>query len=269
MKVYACKRREARSIRHCWAASVMSMLGSLEMSDTVTEVRNWALAQGVAGHAALVVPLIDEDAVMQAWDSVWDAEWYQVRLGPRHPACDSVRLATYEYWMAAPHADGEGVVLPHGAAWYPPGMPKYVRYTNGCNQEHMRDLARFRCGSHDLAIESGRWAQPQVPRRHRVCKKCTTYSVEDEYHVVMECPATQDVRQRYAPMFGVVGGVESANRATYAQMREFMNQKPPTLSAFIHDCLAQRRTMPDYALYLETDEVDGHQYLVDLFESDG
>ena len=26
---------------------------------------------------------------------------------------------------------------------------------------------------------------------------------------------------------------------------------------------------PDYALYLETDEVDGHQYLVDLFESDG
>ena len=44
-------------------------------------------------------------------------------------------------------------------------------------------ITRFRCGSHSLPIETGRWRR--IPRVNRLCPKC--YVLGDESHVLFHC----------------------------------------------------------------------------------
>ena len=61
-------------------------------------------------------------------------------------------------------------------------MPRYIRHTSGIPFTYVKQLMRFRTGAHHLAIETGRWARPKLPRQHRVCSKCSCTVVEDEVH---------------------------------------------------------------------------------------
>ena len=145
-------------------------------------------------------------AVMSAWDGVWGSTWAP-RLPPNHPKCEDAKLATYQYWMSAPYLDEVQLASrAQRVPWYPSGLPHYVRVTHACNQEHLKSLIRFRCGSHSLAVETGRWSG--VPRRHRVCRKCGAgYFVEDEMHVLLECSAMHALRMEYdEQLFGCIPG---------------------------------------------------------------
>ena len=44
-------------------------------------------------------------------------------------------------------------------------------------------ITRFRCGSHNLPIETLRWAR--VPREERLCNKC--HVLGDEMHFIFQC----------------------------------------------------------------------------------
>ena len=55
-------------------------------------------------------------------------------------------------------------------------------------------LARFRCVNHKLAVELYR-AQ-RYDRNTRLCKYCTN-KIEDEFHVLLECPLYLELRNRY------------------------------------------------------------------------
>ena len=64
--------------------------------------------------------------------------------------------------------------------------------------KHRAALARFRCVSHNLAIERGRALL--YDRSVRVCKYCEimgNYFIEDEYHVLLICPLYCDIRNKY------------------------------------------------------------------------
>lgn len=59
-------------------------------------------------------------------------------------------------------------------------------------------LAKLRTGSHDLEIEKGR--HRNIPHYNRLCKLCNTLNlnfIEDEYHVIMQCPFYTDLRNIY------------------------------------------------------------------------
>lgn len=56
-------------------------------------------------------------------------------------------------------------------------------------------LARFRTGSHNLEVETGRWAQ--VLRENRKCKCCNLDHVEDEMHFVFDCPLYSTIRDEF------------------------------------------------------------------------
>ena len=60
-------------------------------------------------------------------------------------------------------------------------------------------LARLRCSSHKLRIETGR--HTGEPLADRVCKLClknrNVYVLEDEYHHVMTCPSFIELRETY------------------------------------------------------------------------
>ena len=56
-------------------------------------------------------------------------------------------------------------------------------------------LARFRCSSHDLYIEKGRYSN--INREQRVCQVCDLNTVEDEFHFLLVCPAYSALRYKY------------------------------------------------------------------------
>ena len=49
------------------------------------------------------------------------------------------------------------------------------------------NIARFRISSHNLKIETGRHNIPKTPIEQRICDKCSSNDVEDEFHCPMVC----------------------------------------------------------------------------------
>ncbi len=56
-------------------------------------------------------------------------------------------------------------------------------------------LSRFRCSSHELFVETGRYVN--IPRNNRICNICNVNAVEDEYHFLFICPAYENLRKKY------------------------------------------------------------------------
>ena len=63
----------------------------------------------------------------------------------------------------------------------------YIRHTEGTTYNHVQQLMRLRTGAHHLAIETGRWSRPSIPREERLCPRCTSGVVEDEVHLLCVC----------------------------------------------------------------------------------
>ena len=58
-------------------------------------------------------------------------------------------------------------------------------------------LCRFRCSSHKLPIERGRYFN--VERNQRLCHFCNSNSLGDEFHYIFECNKFCNERRRYIP----------------------------------------------------------------------
>jgi hypothetical protein len=68
---------------------------------------------------------------------------------------------------------------------------------------------RFWTGAHHLRVETQRWKKPRLPRSERVCEICTLGTmVEDEFHVLDECPVNHHISLKYEiALFTDFGGV--------------------------------------------------------------
>ena len=86
-------------------------------------------------------------------------------------------------------------------------------------------MTRFRLSSHNLKIKTGRWAR--IKPEHRLCD-CR--GVEDEAHVTLFCPKTEDIRKRY-----------QMNTSTNAinNLSELMDQPTQKLVNFIYECMKE------------------------------
>ena len=62
-----------------------------------------------------------------------------------------------------------------------PNCPEYARLA----------ATRLRLGSHRLQVETGRWSR--IPRDQRTCS-CPEGAVQDEHHVLIDCPLTLPLR---------------------------------------------------------------------------
>ena len=113
----------------------------------------------------------------------------------------------------------------------------------------VRQVARFRCGSTYLAVETGRWTNPRTPRTDRVCTRCSEQwcvlkgmlgwtgvlgrdgrPVDDEHHALFECESTIGCRTQHwaqgiPPQLGALSGM----------MREACESHH--VAQFISDCL--------------------------------
>ena len=56
-------------------------------------------------------------------------------------------------------------------------------------------ISRWRLSNHRLNIETSRYTNPITVRNDRVCTLCKV--VEDEQHVIFECPRYTNIRNQY------------------------------------------------------------------------
>jgi hypothetical protein len=65
-------------------------------------------------------------------------------------------------------------------------MASYLKEVT--SRAQLRRLAQLRTGSHQLRVETGRWERPRVARERRICQRCLSGEVDDEHHMVFDCP---------------------------------------------------------------------------------
>lgn len=246
-----------------WADQFLRMLRQLRLGMKADQVVQEVKAAIEAGDVDLKLPVIEWDSIAAAWSATWEKDWEAVANIPPCQCEDGITLATYKHWMAAPPVLNPITGLEVEDKWYRPGMPEYVAYTHLVAPADLINFMRFRCGSHKLAIATGRW--DKCPRDQRICQKCTTDEVEDEYHFIFRCPAYESLRVSMHAKYNVfecVGGTHRARRAGDTGMLKFMNQTPRHVARFVSACMQLRETLPDLARHLEG------RYHVDLFSSD-
>ena len=173
--------------------------------------------------------------LQEPWDKV------AAYANPRQSVSSNlIKLSTYHSWFMTGDIPQEEL-----EAGYPQGMPRYIRHTSGIPFTYVKQLMRFRTGAHHLAIETGRWARPKLPRQHRVCSKCSCTVVEDEVHFLFECPAYGRIREKYnTVLFAQFGGCQEASstmKHNSDNVRLFMDQEPSfQVAKFVFECMEFR-----------------------------
>ena len=142
-------------------------------------------------------PFVDEnralDALCRAYDTVWEG------LCPRpRQAQDRAKLATYFAWFDS-------------GSWLRRPSYLYFDFPAPATCTYLR----FRLGSHNLQLELGRW-QNRRPRSDRVCERCNMHAVDDEWHLIFECPAFEGLRAARRHLY--------SSRVAY-DMAAFMRQR--------------------------------------------
>ena len=114
----------------------------------------------------------------QRRDAVWDG----LDICPRTCPSFNAKLCTYATWFARP-------------------VEKHARSLLDLpvSRRCMQRFLRFRMGCHRLPRDTGAWVG--IPRLQRVCNICQHRTIGDEKHLVFECPALQDLRDKRPHLF--------------------------------------------------------------------
>ena len=176
------------SAHKSWAGRFMHTVRSLSQGrDADGTIAEFLATNGLAEPDNDKLAAIPWLKVWGTWDTMLQEPWDKVAAyaNPRQSVSSNlIKLSTYHSWFMTGDIPQEEL-----EAGYPQGMPRYIRHTSGIPFTYVKQLMRFRTGAHHLAIETGRWARPKLPRQHRVCSKCSCTVVEDEVHFLFECPA--------------------------------------------------------------------------------
>ena len=87
------------------------------------------------------------------------------------------------------------------------------QYLFDIKEKYIRSsISKFRLGSHNLMIERGKWKGKELIDRE--CSLCG--KLEDEYHVVIECPRYKELRKLYIPQ-------HLTKRPSMLKLTQFLN----------------------------------------------
>ena len=177
--------------------------------------RNWcgevgAFLSGIGfSSGPLHLSCLDADRALECLLRRYDGVWLDLPMYPRL-AASQVALTTYHRWMSREE-------------WL--DRPGYLFLRLGHQRTY--NFVRFKLGCHTLGIVVGRWCD--VPRAQRLCHRCDMGALDDERHLVFECPAFEDLRVAYRQLFGQVVAFD---------MRRFFAHKDQTaVVMYILDCL--------------------------------
>ena len=106
-------------------------------------------------------------------------------------------------------------------------MAAHLREGAVSSVRHRAALSRLRCSCHDLRIERDRYLPPSIkpPRHLRTCLMCGSDSIEDEHHMVFDCPLYSTIRFKFADIF-----------STCLTLDSFLSQNQGKVAEFIYSC---------------------------------
>ena len=177
-----------RRCEACWSAELARGLSSIAQGAGVAHLgQSWAAA--VRSGAQL-----DSTAVMNAvLDAYDDLAW---------KGCDDLQDIRVNCLV---DEEGQPVGRKHATyfTWFKPqqpGLPRYIKASIDRHRE-VKQMLRFRLGSHNLQSNRGRQCNPPVSWVDRTCARCNaeylsrlSCAVDDEYHVIFECEIFASLR---------------------------------------------------------------------------
>ena len=126
------------------------------------------------------------------FDFVWNSQTFS----NKNTLCHSVKQELQNNYVRSWH---EALANSNKCLFYRNFKPDYgrERYISTIPDTYVLSLFQFRCSSHKLPIETGRYHN--IPRELRLCRNCDMGVIGDEFHFIMECPKFQDLRNRLIP----------------------------------------------------------------------
>ena len=121
-------------------------------------------------------------------------------------------------------------------------LEKYL--THAYNINYTVALTRFRISSHNLRIETGRYTKPnKTPVDERICLYCSSQTIEDELHFILECDLYTDERSRllqisYDSIPGFIYMTKEDKFISMMSSNETAMVKQ--LGKYLHDCFKKR-----------------------------
>ena len=120
-------------------------------------------------------------------------------------------------------------------------MSRYICWTGGIPCAHVKQLMRLRTGAHHLAIETGRWQRPTVPRDECVCLRCMRHALTMDcmfYSSALLTSKSEPSMEWKQAVHVLWGGYAICNQGPDAGTRpESMNQEPKLVARFVSECL--------------------------------
>ena len=178
-------------------------------------------AQGVAGWGRDVLRMIQQvapETATAATEAISSQQWDQL---PQLQV-DEFMLSWRRVWWTWPAAGCDPAVEPGPlaayVAWMSADVEKPAPYVDLCKPIYtdlLMGLVRFRLGAHHFRVSTGRW--DGTARADRLRCKCAHHAVEDEQHVLFECPYYDSIRLRYATLYEAGDG--SVQQLTHAHQR--------------------------------------------------
>ena len=122
-----------------------------------------------------------------------DLQWAELHRDPRTCPSERATLCMYERWMGRTEKR-------------PGGKHSYHMHMALAMPQHMyQNTARFRLGCWPLLMNTARKRSTgRLPRHERCCPECMNrgiHAVEDEMHVVFECPTYADLRLQFNNLY--------------------------------------------------------------------
>jgi Reverse transcriptase (RNA-dependent DNA polymerase) len=171
-----------------WAAALLRVLGKLKLNASDCLVDGSDSPAGGALPAIRPLPIAQlcselRNLLMSGWEHcrlVVPPEQY-----PSDGRQPGIQMSKYKHWMGLPFSKSAAAMwLPHATSFIP-------------FSDH-RKLMRFRLCCWPLAANRS-WGG--VPREQRICRLCNSSSVEDEHHILLDCPAYDSCRAESAVRF--------------------------------------------------------------------
>ncbi len=100
-------------------------------------------------------------------------------------------------------------------------------------------LARFWCGNSQFEVVLGAWTD--VPYAERLCRGYNLGKVEDEEHLLLVCPNTQKVRERFCSTLPLT------HTSTFVEFMQTTNTV--ALAKFVTCCLYHRIICPPWSTF--------------------
>ena len=190
----------------CWSAKFLTCMSRLDMigGKSVSMLR--------VGSKEDILPIrFSENGIKEAFQKEYAKLQNVTDSDPRTAPSLGVALLKHTQWFASED-----------------GSKKHLKFS--APLRHMRSFYRFRLGSTQLKC----YDHDVQPREARTCTLCSLGMIEDEKHLLFECPKYEDIRKdpRWSTLYS--NGNETS-------MRTFLSQDDQCkLCSFIHHLLQFR-----------------------------